>query len=58
MSNITQHRTRIRRRYNYSKGSLEKGMIVEMTYKRRKKKGEPSNILGLARLREDTKLSE
>ncbi len=44
MSNLTQHRTRIRKRYNYSKGSLEKGMIVEMTYKRRKKKGDPSSL--------------
>ena len=44
MSNLTQHRTRIRKRYNYSKGSLEKGMIVEMTYKRRKKKGDASSL--------------
>ena len=44
MSNLTQHRTRIKRRYNYSKGSLEKGMIVEMTYKRRKTKGDPSSL--------------
>lgn len=44
MSNLTQHRTRINKRYNYSKGSLEKGMIVEMTYKRRKKKGDPSSL--------------
>lgn len=44
MSNLTQHRTRIRKRYNYSKGSLEKGMIVEMTYKRRKKKGDASRL--------------
>ena len=44
MSNLTQHRTRIKKRYNYSKGSLEKGMIVEMTYKRRKKKGDPSSL--------------
>ena len=44
MSNLTQHRTRIRKRYNYSKGSLEKGMIVEMSYKRRKKKGDASSL--------------
>ena len=44
MSKLTQHSTRIRRRYNYSKGTLEKGMIVEMTYKRRVKKGDVSVI--------------
>ena len=44
MSKLTQHRTRIRKRYNYSKGSLEKGMICEMTYKRRAKKGDPKRL--------------
>jgi len=44
MSKLTQHRTRIRKRYNYSKGSLEKGMICEMTYKRRVKKGDPKRL--------------
>ena len=41
MSKLTQHRTRIRKRYNYSKSALEKGMICEMTYKRLKVKGRP-----------------
>jgi len=44
MSKITQHRTRIKKRYNYSKSSLEQGMIVEMTYKRRVKKGDPTRL--------------
>ena len=44
MSKLTQHRTRIRKRYNYSKGALEKGMVCEMTYKRRKKKGDPKRL--------------
>jgi len=44
MSKITQHRTRIRKRYNYSKGTLEPGMIIEMTYKRRAKKGDPTKL--------------
>ena len=41
---ITQHKTRIKQRYNYSKSSLEQGMIVEMTYKRRVKKGDPTRL--------------
>ena len=44
MSKITQHKTRIKQRYNYSKSSLEQGMIVEMTYKRRVKKGDPTRL--------------
>ena len=44
MSYLTQHRTRIRKRYNYSKGALEAGMIVELTYKRRVKKGDPYRL--------------
>ena len=44
MSKLTQHKSRIRRRYNYSKSTLEKGMIVEMTYKRRVKKGDASKL--------------
>ena len=44
MSKITQHKTRIRTRYNYSKSTLEQGMIVEMTYKRRVKKGDPTRL--------------
>ncbi len=44
MSKLTQHRTRIRKRYNYSKSALEKGMICEMTYKRRLKKGDPTRL--------------
>ena len=45
MSYLTQHRTRIRKRYNYSKGALESGMIIEMTYKKRAKKGDPSKLI-------------
>ena len=45
MSYLTQHRTRIRKRYNYSKGALEAGMIVELTYKRRVKKGDPTKLI-------------
>ena len=44
MSKLTQHRTRIRKRYNYSKGALEKGMICEMTYKRRVNKGDSKRL--------------
>ena len=44
MSKINQHKTRIRKRYNYSKSTLEQGMIVEMTYKRRAKKGDPTRL--------------
>ena len=44
MSYLSSHKTRIRKRYNYSKGALEAGMIVELTYKRRVKKGDPSRL--------------